>query len=124
MSNNFLLVLQILQIMQLDIAEVAASRSFVFLWCGSSEGLDMGRFCLRKWGFRRCEDICWIRTNINNPAHSKNLDPKAVFQRTKVKYYQSPYFVIYQRSWHVCLFNIELSNKPFRPVIVSVSLVS
>lgn len=70
--------------MQLDIGELAAPRSFLFLWCGSSEGLDMGRFCLRKWGFRRCEDICWIRTNINNPSHSKNLDPKAVFQRTKV----------------------------------------
>nr|CAH7753001.1 unnamed protein product [Callosobruchus chinensis] len=71
------------QIMTLDIGEVAAQRSFVFLWCGSSDGLDMGRVCLRKWGFRRCEDICWIRTNIKNPGHSKNLDPKAVFQRTK-----------------------------------------
>ncbi|KAE8741679.1 hypothetical protein FOCC_FOCC012800 [Frankliniella occidentalis] len=71
------------RIMQLDIGELAAPRSFLFLWCGSSEGLDMGRFCLRKWGFRRCEDICWIRTNIDNPSHSKNLDPKAVFQRTK-----------------------------------------
>lgn len=69
--------------MELDIGEVAANRSFVFLWCGSSDGLDMGRFCLRKWGFRRCEDICWIRTNINNPGHSKNLDSKAVLQRTK-----------------------------------------
>ncbi|XP_017773393.1 PREDICTED: methyltransferase-like protein 14 homolog [Nicrophorus vespilloides] len=71
------------QIMNLDIGEVAAQRSFVFLWCGSSEGLDMGRVCLRKWGFRRCEDICWIRTNITNPGHSKNLEAKAVFQRTK-----------------------------------------
>ncbi|XP_018320387.1 N6-adenosine-methyltransferase non-catalytic subunit-like [Agrilus planipennis] len=71
------------QIMNLDVGEVAAQRSFVFLWCGSSEGLDMGRICLRKWGFRRCEDICWIRTNIKNPGHSKNLDPRAVFQRTK-----------------------------------------
>ncbi|XP_073991546.1 methyltransferase like 14 isoform X2 [Rhodnius prolixus] len=71
------------QVMQLDIGEVAASRSFVFLWCGSSEGLDMGRACLRKWGFRRCEDICWIRTNVNTPGHSKNLEPKAIFQRTK-----------------------------------------
>ncbi|KAB7501519.1 UNVERIFIED_CONTAM: hypothetical protein RMT77_006286 [Armadillidium vulgare] len=71
------------QIMNLDIAQVAAPRSFIFLWCGSSKGLDLGRQCLRKWGFRRCEDICWIRTNINNPGHTKNLDPKAVFQRTK-----------------------------------------
>ncbi|XP_022909160.2 N(6)-adenosine-methyltransferase non-catalytic subunit METTL14 [Onthophagus taurus] len=71
------------QIMNLDVGEVAAQRSFIFLWCGSSEGLDMGRVCLRKWGFRRCEDICWIRTNIKNPGHSKNLEARAVFQRTK-----------------------------------------
>lgn len=70
--------------MNLNIGAVAAPRSFVFLWCGSSDGLDMGRSCLKKWGFRRCEDICWIRTNINNPGHSKNLDSKAIFQRTKV----------------------------------------
>ncbi|XP_067624597.1 N6-adenosine-methyltransferase non-catalytic subunit [Eurosta solidaginis] len=71
------------EISNLDVGEVAAHRSFVFLWCGSSEGLDMGRNCLKKWGFRRCEDICWIRTNINKPGHSKQLEPKAVFQRTK-----------------------------------------
>ncbi|XP_037957915.1 N6-adenosine-methyltransferase non-catalytic subunit [Teleopsis dalmanni] len=71
------------EIQNLDVGEVAAHRSFVFLWCGSSEGLDMGRNCLKKWGFRRCEDICWIRTNINKPGHSKQLEPKAVFQRTK-----------------------------------------
>jgi len=71
------------QIMKLEIEEVAAQRSFVFLWCGSSDGLDQGRKCLRKWGFRRCEDICWIKTNINHPGHSKNLELKQVFQRTK-----------------------------------------
>ncbi|KAH8333518.1 hypothetical protein KR059_000509 [Drosophila kikkawai] len=70
-------------LLDLDVGEIAAHRSFVFLWCGSSEGLDMGRNCLKKWGFRRCEDICWIRTNINKPGHSKQLEPKAVFQRTK-----------------------------------------
>nr|CAG4647951.1 EOG090X07CF [Moina brachiata] len=65
------------QIMELDIGEVAAPRSFVFLWCGSSDGLDLGRVCLRRWGFRRCEDICWIKTNAEAPGHSKNLEPKA-----------------------------------------------
>nr|CAG4642554.1 EOG090X07CF [Evadne anonyx] len=71
------------QIMEIDIGEVAAPRSFIFLWCGSSDGLDLGRICLRRWGFRRCEDICWIKTNADAPGHSKNLEPKAVFQRTK-----------------------------------------
>lgn len=70
-------------IMQLEIEEIAAPRSFVFLWCGSSDGLDLGRQCLRKWGFRRCEDICWIKTNKKNIGHNKNLEPKAIFQRTK-----------------------------------------
>ncbi|KAF0771529.1 N6-adenosine-methyltransferase non-catalytic subunit [Aphis craccivora] len=71
------------QIMDLELGELAANRSFIFLWCGSSDGLDRGRDCLRRWGFRRCEDICWIRTNSKNPGHSKNLEPNAVFQRTK-----------------------------------------
>uniref|UniRef100_A0A8C1Y667 N(6)-adenosine-methyltransferase non-catalytic subunit METTL14 n=2 Tax=Cyprinus carpio TaxID=7962 RepID=A0A8C1Y667_CYPCA len=70
-------------IMKLNIEEISSIRSFVFLWCGSGEGLDLGRMCLRKWGFRRCEDICWIKTNKNNPGKTKTLDPKAVFQRTK-----------------------------------------
>lgn len=70
-------------IMKLEIEEISDLRSFVFLWCGSGEGLDLGRMCLRKWGFRRCEDICWIKTNKDNPGKTKTLDPKAVLQRTK-----------------------------------------
>jgi N6-adenosine-specific RNA methylase IME4 len=69
--------------MELDIGGAVDMRGFVFLWCGSSEGLDAGRMCLRRWGFRRCEDICWIRTNAGNPGNSKNIEPRAVFQRTK-----------------------------------------
>lgn len=70
-------------LMNFEIEEIAAPRSFIFLWCGSSDGLDLGRQCLRKWGFRRCEDICWIKTNKKNIGHNKNLEPKAIFQRTK-----------------------------------------
>ena len=29
--------------MKLEIEEISALRSFVFLWCGSGEGLDLGR---------------------------------------------------------------------------------
>lgn len=31
------------QIMKLDIESVAGQRAFLFLWCGSGEGLDFGR---------------------------------------------------------------------------------
>lgn len=54
--------------------------------CGSEEGLEAGRHCFHKWGYRRCEDIVWIKTNkypnqkslsaINQEAHS-------VLQHTK-----------------------------------------
>ena len=40
--------------------------------------------CLKIWGYRRCEDICWIKTNIQNPGHNKNLEPNSILQRTKV----------------------------------------
>ncbi|XP_025208649.1 N6-adenosine-methyltransferase non-catalytic subunit-like [Melanaphis sacchari] len=71
------------QVMDLKLNEIAARRSFIFLWCGSSDGLDNGRECLRHWGFRRCEDICWIQTNIKKTNHSQCLEPNALFQRTK-----------------------------------------
>ena len=40
--------------------------------------------CLRKWGFRRCEDICWVKSNVRNPGKSQHLDQKSVLQNTKV----------------------------------------
>ncbi|RUS77729.1 hypothetical protein EGW08_014517, partial [Elysia chlorotica] len=71
------------EIESLDIPSIAAQRSFIWIWAGNAEGLERGRSCLKSWGFRRCEDICWIKTNIKNPGHNKNLEPNAIFQRTK-----------------------------------------
>lgn len=71
------------EIEKLDIPSVAAQRSFIWIWCGNAEGLERGRRCLKLWGYRRCEDICWIKTNIQNPGHNKNLEPNSVHQRTK-----------------------------------------
>ena len=50
----------------------------MFLWCGSSEGLDLGRLCLQHWGFRRCEDICWIQTNHKTGVDFSPISPKLV----------------------------------------------
>ncbi|KAJ3014552.1 hypothetical protein HKX48_005086 [Thoreauomyces humboldtii] len=47
----------------LAIEDVSANPSFVFIWVGNREGLDRGRELLYKWGYRRCEDISWIKTN-------------------------------------------------------------
>lgn len=52
-------------ISSLPIRNISADPGFVFLWCGaaSSEGLEKGRECFAKWGFRRAEDIVWVKTN-------------------------------------------------------------
>lgn len=53
------------QIASLPIPSLSADPSFIFLWVGhgNSDGLERGREVLAKWGFRRCEDIVWVKTN-------------------------------------------------------------
>jgi len=74
------------EIEKLNIAAVAANPCFVFLWTGNGgEGLEQGRDLLRKWGFRRSEDIVWVKTNKEN-AQSNMLaarDQSSTFLRTK-----------------------------------------
>lgn len=57
--------------------------------CGTAEGLDAGRHCLNKWGFRRVEDIVWIKTNKErNPRtgylQAINQEPYSILVHTKV----------------------------------------
>ncbi|EPQ30636.1 uncharacterized protein PFL1_01537 [Pseudozyma flocculosa PF-1] len=60
------------EIAALPVPQVAAKESFVFLWVGSGagDGLERGREVLSRWGYRRCEDIVWVRTN----AHQRGRD--------------------------------------------------
>jgi hypothetical protein len=48
---------------QLPIRQLSSDPGFVFLWVGSGDGdgLERGRECLAKWGFRRAEDIVWVK---------------------------------------------------------------
>ncbi|CAD8211045.1 unnamed protein product [Paramecium octaurelia] len=55
------------ELKQLHIDKIADIPSFIFLWCGS-EHLDDGRELFKTWGFKRCEDIVWLKTNKD---HSK-----------------------------------------------------
>eukprot|EP00210_Caulerpa_lentillifera_P009508 g9067.t1 len=74
------------EIRDLRLEEIMDSPSFVFLWCGSEEGLEAGRHCLNKWGYRRCEDIVWIKTNKNpNQKYlsAANQEARSVLQHTK-----------------------------------------
>jgi hypothetical protein len=53
------------ELQEFPIPSLAADPSFVFMWVGSGagEGLERGREVLAKWGYRRCEDIVWVKTN-------------------------------------------------------------
>jgi hypothetical protein len=55
---------------ELPIRNLSADPSFVFLWVGKGddEGLEKGRECFAKWGFRRAEDIVWVKTNKHRMA--------------------------------------------------------
>jgi len=77
------------EIQALPIEEISENCSFLFLWVGS-EGLDVGRALFRKWGFKRCEDIVWLKTNKNYTSQMKQSkkgqavnDPTTILQRVK-----------------------------------------
>ncbi|KZV37387.1 methyltransferase-like protein 1 [Dorcoceras hygrometricum] len=71
------------EIMNLKIEAITDTPSFIFLWVGDGAGLEQGRQCLKKWGFRRCEDICWVKTNKTNATPGLRHDSHTLFQRSK-----------------------------------------
>ncbi|KAK7279922.1 hypothetical protein RJT34_24983 [Clitoria ternatea] len=71
------------EIMNLKIEAIADTPSFIFLWVGDGVGLEQGRQCLKKWGFRRCEDICWVKTNKSNATPGLRHDSHTLFQHSK-----------------------------------------
>lgn len=66
----------------LQVGAIMDSPSCCFLWCGSEEGLEAGRHCLTAWGFRRVEDIVWVKTNMQGGRRkylgAANQDPSSV----------------------------------------------
>ncbi|KAG0466918.1 hypothetical protein HPP92_018498 [Vanilla planifolia] len=71
------------EIQNLKIEAIADTPSFIFLWVGDGVGLEQGRQCLKKWGFRRCEDICWVKTNKRNASPGLRHDSHTLFQHSK-----------------------------------------
>ena len=71
------------ELRHLKIKDIAAGRGFIFMWCGTSENVDDCRECIQEWGYRRCEDICWIKTNTLNRDTPRRFEPGTLFHRTK-----------------------------------------
>ncbi|WWC69941.1 uncharacterized protein I206_103885 [Kwoniella pini CBS 10737] len=62
------------EISNLPIRQISSDPGFIFLWCGkgNEQGLERGRECFAKWGFRRAEDIVWVKTNKSNSTFQKD----------------------------------------------------
>jgi mRNA (2'-O-methyladenosine-N6-)-methyltransferase len=76
------------ELFDLQIENLADTQAFLFLWCGAHENLETGRTLMKKWGFKRCEDIVWLKQNVHNDHAfrnkvSKNIYPESVFVKTK-----------------------------------------
>ncbi|KAG2143861.1 MT-A70-domain-containing protein [Suillus cothurnatus] len=69
-----------------SVPSLAADPSFVFMWVGSGagEGLERGREVLAKWGYRRCEDVVWVKTN-NTTNRGPGTDPPTTSLLTRTK---------------------------------------
>ncbi|KAF7307680.1 hypothetical protein MKEN_01128000 [Mycena kentingensis (nom. inval.)] len=71
---------------QLPIPSLSADPSFLFLWVGSGagDGLERGRDVLAKFGFRRCEDVVWVKTNkTTNRGPGTDPPTSSLLTRTK-----------------------------------------
>jgi len=80
-AKNDLTPWSIEDIASLRVDLVSDTPSFCFIWAGEMH-LEDARVLLNRWGFRRCEDICWCKTNIHNP-HASIQDESSYLQRTK-----------------------------------------
>ena len=73
------------EIAALPIPQIANNPGFIWLWVGAGKadsktgisGLDKGREILAKWGYRRCEDIVWLKTNVKKAEDGKGLSVSA-----------------------------------------------
>jgi len=86
----------------LKIGEIADAQSFLFLWCGETH-LEHGRELLKKWGFRRIEDVCWVKTN-----RQAKLDAKGAVKQQSVMYGDTS---IIQRTKEHCLVGVKGTVK-------------
>lgn len=90
------------ELRELKVGEIAETQSFCFLWCGETH-LEDGRLLFKKWGFRRVEDICWVKTNRAAP-----VDDRGNVKQGSVMYGDTS---ILQRSKEHCLLGVKGTLK-------------
>ncbi|KAF8501305.1 MT-A70-domain-containing protein [Hysterangium stoloniferum] len=71
---------------EFPVTQLAGNPSFIFMWVGSGagDGLERGREVLTRWGYRRCEDVVWVKTNKKcNKGPGTDPPTSSLFTRTK-----------------------------------------
>jgi hypothetical protein len=58
------------------------------IYCSTAKSLYILFFLIGtgflQWGFRRCEDICWVKTNKSTATPGLRHDSHTLFQHSKV----------------------------------------
>ena len=67
LDDNQFVPWEIEEIANIPIEKLSSTPTFLFLWCGADHLLD-ARSLFKKWGFKRCEDVVWCKTNKKNKA--------------------------------------------------------
>jgi hypothetical protein len=92
------------EITAIPIRLLSADPSFVFLWVGSSDGDGLkGREALLKWGFRRCEEIVWIKQNKSKTGKTRG---RAQFDSLEGEEDEMPKNLLVNQKEH-CLVGIR-----------------
>jgi mRNA m6A methyltransferase non-catalytic subunit len=103
---------EITQLASLPIESLAATPSFLFLWLPSSDSLEDGRMLLQKWGFRRAEDIVWVKTNHTEIERWKSGGPMPIRRRRQ----EDGKDAVFARTKEHCLMGIRGTVRRSVPI--------
>jgi len=90
------------ELKQLKVGEIADSQSFLFMWVGETH-LENARELFKRWGFRRVEDIVWVKTN-----RKAEVDAGGRVKQGNVMYGDAS---IVQRTKEHCLVGVKGTLK-------------
>jgi N6-adenosine-specific RNA methylase IME4 len=65
------------EIRRLRIEDIGATPGFCFIWCGNRH-VEQATACLLKWGYRRIEDVCWVKTNDEKTINAPDFLPRGI----------------------------------------------
>ena len=81
MYKTIQLALALEELKKINVNEIADTPSFMFLW-GGTDHLEDARELMKEWGFKRCEDIIWAKTNLNRKK-VPDIHEESLFTRVK-----------------------------------------